>query len=192
MRTSSELSPTPHGMRIQLERLFGTRSREAQMESRSDSEWRRTFERVLSELERYIDENVNTDQVHYAMLLSGPAAARRSLEEDENFWPGYVEGLTRTLFLLLGDYPDHRDMHPGHRKRSHYALRRYRTVGWQQTPKQKLNTLLDFHELGAADLRVPPRRALDQFRKLFGSELDYRDFFDWYRTTLPDDYAKLF
>lgn len=77
------------------------------MGSRSAEQWKRTLLAVLAELDRYLAANVETDDVHLLMLHSGLYAAHESLRH-EDFWPGYVEGITRFAVLLMGDYPDHR------------------------------------------------------------------------------------
>jgi hypothetical protein len=93
-------------MKVQLSRLFGTGSSEAKLERRSDKQWKRTLLNVLQELDRYLAANVETDEVHRLMLHSGLYAAHVSLEE-QDFWPGYAEGITRLALILMGDYPDH-------------------------------------------------------------------------------------
>jgi hypothetical protein len=93
-------------MAVQLGRLFGAASREATNKTRTPAQWKMTLRKVLSELSGYLEANVDTDEVHRGMLRSGLAAAYHSLEEDD-FWPGYVEGITRITLVLMGDYPGH-------------------------------------------------------------------------------------
>jgi hypothetical protein len=93
--------------------------------------------------------NVDTDDMHHMMLLSGLAAAHESLQEDD-FWPGYVEGITRAMLVLLGDYPDHRRRKTGRRQADHYELHRLRTVQWMQTPAQRLHTLIAAGPVGVS------------------------------------------
>ena len=88
---------------------------------RSSGEWRKTLRAVLHELDCYIAHNVDTDELHRMMLLSGLAGADESLKE-ENFWPGYAEGITRLALVLLGDYPDHRRRKRGRKEDDHYKL----------------------------------------------------------------------
>jgi hypothetical protein len=99
-------------MEVQLARLFGAASAEAKMKSRSPAQWKRTLRGVLLELFRYLEANVETDDVHWPMLHSGLAAAYESLKGSD-FWPGYVEGITRLALILMGDYPDHRKRKEG-------------------------------------------------------------------------------
>jgi len=109
-----ESTPVPRALQVQLGRLFGAASSEASRSSRTPTEWRRTLRRVLHEIDRYLIANVDTDDLHLQMLQSGLFAADEALKE-EDFWPGYVEGITRVLLLLLGDYPDHRRRRGGRR-----------------------------------------------------------------------------
>src|SRR4051812_13803590 len=102
--TKSAASAVPRAMRIQLAHLFGSASREAMAQTRTAAQWRHTLKSVLRELDHYIISNVDTDEQHMLMLLSGLYAADVSLNE-EDFWPGYVEGVTRVALTLLGDYP---------------------------------------------------------------------------------------
>ena len=99
MRRKSKTGPqsetaVPKAMQIQLARLFGPGSREARLTTRSATEWRSTLKAVVRELDRYVAHNVDTDELHRSMLMSGLAAAHESLKGND-FWPGYAEGITR-------------------------------------------------------------------------------------------------
>ena len=160
------------------------------MENRSAAQWRRTLVSVLRELDRYLTANVATDEVHLLMLHSGLYAAHESLKQ-EDFWQGYVEGITRFALLLMGDYPDHRKRKGGRKEDGHYLLSRQRSVRYIQTWPQKLQTLFAAPELGIS-LGMPPRDALDEFRRRFGYKPGYDKFFKWYRKAYPQDYAAVF
>src|ERR1700689_3852032 len=95
-------SSVPQAMRIQLARLFGADSRCARAKRQSNAQWRKTLLNVLRELDRYVAANVvTTDDVHLFMLHSGLYAAHESLRQ-EDFWPGYAEGMTRVALVLMG------------------------------------------------------------------------------------------
>src|SRR5438876_12294495 len=130
-------SSVPEGMKVQLARLFGSTSREAQASSRSAAQWRKTFRRVTDELERYIETNVNTDELHFFLLLTCILAARESLKED-NFIIGYSEAITRLALLLMGDYPDHRRRAKGMKRGDHYKLDQRRRLSYSQNQSQKV------------------------------------------------------
>jgi hypothetical protein len=180
----------PPGMKVQLARLFGSSSSEARTEGRSVTQWKRTLRATLRELDRYLDANVETDEIHSRMLYSGLAAAKESLK-GENFWPGYAEGLTRLALVLMGDYPDHRKRKGGRKQENHYDLSRQRSVRYAQTSEQKLKTLIAAPPLGIK-LSVDPWDALREFRNQFGNRVGYKQFFIWYRRTYPQDYAAIF
>lgn len=186
-----ESTQVPRGLQVQFERLFGAASSEALRSKRTPAEWRRTLRRVLHEIDRYLIANIDTDELHLQMLQSGLFAADESLKE-EDFWPGYAEGITRVLLLLMGDYPDHRKRQTGRRKTDHYKLDRLRSLFWTQNSRQRLNTLLAAGQTGFPRLSRHPREVLSEFRKLHGFKLGYREFLDWYRKVLPGDYAALF
>src|ERR1700674_4424299 len=120
-RKRSSATQVPRGMEVQLARLFGAASSEAKMKSRSPAQWKRTLRGVLQELFHYLEANVETDDVHWPMLHSGLAAAYESLKSND-FWPGYVEGITRLALILMGDYPDHRKRKRGRKPEDHYRL----------------------------------------------------------------------
>lgn len=181
----------PRGMQVQLGRLFGGKSPEARSKARTPAQWRRTFKKVLRELDRYIAANVDTDEMHHSILLSGLAAADESLKE-EDFWPGYVEGITRVALILLGDYPDHRNRTTGRRQDDHYQLNRFRSIQWVQTPAQRLQTLLAVGAMGFPEVSAKPREVLSEFRRRYGFKPSQRDFLEWYRKALSKDYAAVF
>ena len=176
---------------VQLARLFGASSPEALTQERTPKEWRKTLGKVLEELFRYTRENVETDELHWQMLLSCFAAAQESLKEEE-FWPGYTEAITRLSLLLLGDYPDHRKRKTGKKKSGHYHLNHLRDLKFLQTNDQKLKVLLAAYSAGFPELSLAPLTALSEFRVAHGYGPDYRAFMKWYKTTYPRDYAAVF
>jgi hypothetical protein len=180
----------PPAMKRQLARLFGSSSPETRLALGTAQRWRRILRKVLHELDCYLEANVETDAVHRLMLHSGLAAADESLE-CANFWPGYIEGITRLALLLMGDYPDHRKGARGPRRGERYRLSRLRAVHFVQTPVQKLNTLLAAPAVGIR-FSTPPASALAQFRRQFGFKPGPEKFFSWYREHHPEDYAAVF
>ena len=120
MSNKNTKSAVPKSMQVQLARLFGADSKEARRMQRSAKDWKATLRNVLHELDRYIQANVDTDELHATMIASGLFAADESLKEDD-FWPGYAEGLTRVVLVLLGDYPDHRRRKGGESRRSLFS-----------------------------------------------------------------------
>jgi len=179
-------------MSTQLARLFGKDARLARERQMSNAEWRVALRKVLEHLYSYLKENVRTDDVHLLMLCTGLTAARESLDTQENFWPGYAEGLTRLALLLMGDYPDHRKARPGTRRGDHFQLRKFRTLHYSQDANQKLWSLVAAHRFGLPGFKGDPLRALDEFRAQQGFNASYDDFLTWYRKTYPANYALVF
>ena len=160
------------------------------MKSRSPAQWKKSLRGILNELFRYLETNVETDDVHWPMLYSGLDAAYESLK-GEDFWPGYVEGITRLALILMGDYPDHRKRKRGRKTEDHYRLSRYRSVQYVQTSNQKLGTLVAAPMLGI-ELSKDAHTALREFRDVAGYKVGYKEFFRWYRKKYPQDYAAVF
>jgi hypothetical protein len=181
-------------MEVQLARLFGAASSEAKMKSRSPTQWKKTLRGVLHELFLYLEANVETDDVHWPMLYYGLAAAYESLK-GKDFWPEYVEGITRLALILMGDYPDHRKRKRGRKQEGHYQLSRCRSIHYVQTSKQKLNTLAAATAAGpmlGINLSRGAFDALREFRQHAGYKVGYKEFFRWYREKYPQDYAAVF
>lgn len=181
----------PAAFQVQLSRLFGAASQEALTQSRSPAQWKKTLHKVLDELYRYAQTNIETDELHWLMICTAFTAAHESLKE-ENFWPGYVEGIIRLNLLVLGDYPDHRKRKTGKKKAEHYHLSRLRALHYLQNQDQKLKVLLAAQAVGFPKLSAPPRTVLSEFRAQHGYEATYRDFIRWYKSQYPQDYASLF
>jgi len=191
MKNKEDNSRTLPAVRVQLSRLFGAESRIATQEQRNPVEWRATLRKVVRELGQYLGANVESDEVHMMMLYSGLAAAEESLKQDD-FWPGYVEGITRLALTLMGDYPDHRKRKGGAKRKDHYLLRRMRTIRYYQDELQRVKTLLSTTTIGYPKLTMNPRDALSEFQELYGRQGTYIEFFRWYRRTYPEDYAAVF
>ncbi len=68
--------------------------------------------------------NVHSDDIHRLELNAGLYAARMSLET-EDFWPGYVEGITRFALTLMGHYPDHHKRKGGRKWEGYYCLSQF-------------------------------------------------------------------
>ena len=178
-------------MQVQLSRLFGAASKVATTDKRTNAQWRKTLKSVLNEVEQYIRANMDTDEFHRYMVFSGIASAREALKEDD-FWPGYAEGITRIALTLLGDYPDHRRRKPGRKDAEFYRLNRGRNAHWIQTPEQRFRTLIDAGAAGFPQLSEPPLDVLRKFRDVHGFKYSHTEFLEWYRKTFPEDYAAVF
>lgn len=176
---------------IQLHRLFGEKSKELKSNKRTDKQWKITLQKLLDELFKYTEENIHTDGLHLLMIYSGFASAHEALKEDD-FWPGYTEGIIRVCFLLMGDYPDHKKYKGGRKKADHYSLCKYRDVIYNQSHEKKKNTLLSAGLIGFPDLKVNPRDAISKFRAECGYKAGAKDFMRWYKFNYPSDYAELF
>ena len=191
MAAKSVKTAVPEAMQVQLARLFGAESREARQTARTSKEWKATLREVLQELIRYIDANVDTDELHGVMIATGLWAADESLKE-KNFWPGYAEGITRVLLALLGNYPDHRRRKTGAKARHHYYLGSERTLHYSQNAEQRFCTLLDAGAFGLPGLKTPPRDVLMEFRRRFGSKATHAEFVRWFKKCFPDQYTTVF
>ena len=51
----------PESMHVQLSRLFGTKSKDANLSKRTPRQWKNVLRRVLKELDSYLDENIDSD-----------------------------------------------------------------------------------------------------------------------------------
>jgi len=180
----------PIAMQVQLSRLFGSESRIASRSERSDAEWKRDLKLVLAEIWDYLDTNIETDIVHRRMIHSGFMAADHALTE-EIFWPGYVEGITRILLCLLGDYPDHRKRKTGTKKSGHYRLSKDRSLTFTQTRKQRSHMLF-WSAPALLELQSTPLTALHDFRDEVGLDVPIEEFVSWYKARHPEDYLKVF
>lgn len=190
--SSRKRSAVTPATRAQLARLFGEASQEASREEMTSSQWRSVLRKVLDHLHSYLRANVPTDDIHSLMLCTGLASARKSLDQDDDFWPGFAEGMTRLALLLMGDYPDHRKNRPGSRKKNHFELRRLRTLRYTQDATQKLECLIAAYQFGLPKFRGDPLLALDEFRMQHGSEASYDDFIAWYKINYPENYVLVF
>lgn len=178
-------------MQVQLARLFGATSKHAIADKRTNAQWRKILKSVLNEIEQYVRANMDTDEFHRYMVFSGIASAREALKADD-FWPGYIEGITRITLTLLGDYPDHRRRKPGRKDAEFYRLNRGRSAQWIQTPEQRFRTLMDAGAAGFPELSEPPLDVLRKFRDVYGFKHSHTEFLEWYRKTFPKDYARVF
>ncbi len=191
MAANRTKTAVPESVQVQLARLFGTESAEARRAQRSAREWKATLRKLLHELDRYIQANVDTDELHAMMIASGLLAADESLKQAD-FWPGYAEGLTRVILTLLGDYPDHRRRKRGAKSADHYSLKLHRDLHYTQDAEQRFQTLIAAGAFGLPGLKIPPREVLMEFRRHFGSKPTRAEFVRWYKKQFPDQYTAVF
>lgn len=191
MDPKTRSTAVPKAAQVQLSRLFGSTSVEALKQNRTTAEWKRTLRKVLEELKRYIMANVDTDELHLTFIASGILAAEESLRED-NFWPGYAEGLTRVAFTLLGDYPDHRQRKGGTKSSDYYGLQLCRSLHYTQSAEQRFRTLWGAGKVFGKKLSRSPEEVLVEFRSRFGNRPTHAHFLRWYKKNFPADYAAVF
>lgn len=190
-RSPKPRQPIPPAFKVQFGRLFGGQTAFNRNDDLTDTEWKHVLHNILIELERYLKQNVDTDELHMYMLYTGFLAAENALNE-RDFWPPYCEAILRISFLLMGDYPDHRRRKGGRKHEGYYSLDQFRNVRYMQDTNQKLTTLLAVTRFGLPKLEMDPREALHEFRDQVGFKSTYKDFFKWYRKNYPKDYALVF
>lgn len=181
----------PTAMQVLLSKLFGEGSVKANFNQLSEDKYRDYLSKIVDELAMYLVDNVQTDELHRLMLLSGLVAAKESLKY-ENYQAGFIEGITRFSLLLMGDYPDHRRRKGGRKNSEHYKLNLHRSLNFTQDYEQKFRTILACANTGFPELSINPQIALDKFRDIYGSRATHREFVEWYRKYYPTDYAILF
>jgi hypothetical protein len=187
-----ETKPVPKALQVQFSRLFGDSSKVAKAQEMTDRQWRKVLKKLLDEIYHYIEDNVTTDELHSIMLCSGLSSAFNSLKEDDFFWPGYIEGITRLCLLLLGDYPDHRRRKGGKKKQDHYMVNRHRKLCYAQDADQKVRVFWAATQLGFLGPSHDFNSIMGEFRSEKGFKASYSDFIRWYRTRYPEEYSKLF
>jgi hypothetical protein len=181
----------PKAMQIQIARLFGANSKEAKKDQLSQSQCKKILKKMLDEISRYLEDNVETDELHLLMLYSGLWAASESLNEEE-YLLGYIEGIVRFSLLLMGDYPDHRKRMGGRKSDSHYDLKQMRSIIYAQDSKQKLQTMIAASMVELPEFKKNAYVALREFRQEVGYKASYKEFLRWFRKKYPEDYASLF
>jgi hypothetical protein len=182
----------PKAFNIQFSRLFGESSKIAKAQELTDRQWRKVLKKLLDEIYRYIEENVTTDELHYVMLCSGLVSASKSIENDEIFWPGYVEGITRLCLLLIGDYPDHRRRKGGKKSHDHYKLNHHRKLCYAQDNDQKVRVIRAATRIGFLGHNHDFNSIMTEFRSEKGFNASFSDFIRWYRVRYHKEYSKLF
>jgi hypothetical protein len=182
----------PRAFQVQFSRLFGESSKIAKAQVLTGRQWRKVLKKLLDEIYHYIEENVTTDELHYMMLCSGLASAFKSLKDDDFFWPGYIEGITRLCLLLLGDYPDHRRRKGGKKTQDHYKLNLHRKLCYAQDADRRVRVFHAATKMGFLGPSHEFNVIMSEFREEKGFKASYRDFMRWYRIRYPEKYSKLF
>lgn len=184
-------SKVPLSMKCLFGRLFGELSYVARENYKTNSQWRSALNKVLMELNKYLEENIVTDDDHMKMLKTSLASSEAHLSS-EFFWPGYLEGILRFAFILLGDLPNHTRKNKGRKKIDHYNLRKFRKINYYQDTKQKLSTLYFAPHKSGIELNEDIDSARRQFHKVNNGKRSERDFLKWYKENYPKDYVKVF
>lgn len=191
MGKKSEELKAPESMKVLLSRLFGIDSSIVKNDYKTKNEWKTVLKKIIKELENYIEDNIESDELHKLMFYFTLSSMEESLKED-NFWIGFIEGLTRLTLLLIGDSPNHKRRNSGRKKRDHYKLNLFRSIQYHQNYDQKFRTMFAVSNLRILEIKKDPQEALMEFRLKYGSKADYKSFVKWYKLQYPDDYSKIF
>jgi hypothetical protein len=175
----------PLSLRILLQSMFGQGSKIGKSTDLSDSEFKKVVGKVLTELEKYLSENVHSDPFHQKKIRCAIKSAQLYFKE-EYWWPGVFEGIVRLSLLLMGDTPIHENYLMGNKDDNYYSLKLHRSVGWTQNKSQKIRMLHHAQRLGILDKKIW------QLRKEFQESSENRDFILWFREKYPTEYAKVF
>jgi hypothetical protein len=178
-------------MQVLLSKLFGASSSKAKSQLLDENMYRQYLSEIVDELNMYLTENIQTDEFHRLILLSGLVSAKESLN-DENYQVAFIEGITRFSLSLMGDCPDHRSRKGGRKNNDYYKLNLHRSINFVQDHEQKFRTIIAVGNVGFPELSTNPRIALGIFRDQYGSNATPREFIEWYKKTYPADYAILF
>ncbi|MEW5915526.1 MAG: hypothetical protein AB1762_03940 [Gemmatimonadota bacterium] len=173
-------------------RLFGENSSEAAELSRTDAQWRKTILKLLRELDRYQRANIRTDGFHELLLAASLTAAHKAATEDDDIWPGVVEGLVRYALTLMGDWPDHHRRKKGRKAENHYDLGLRRSITYRQDTHQQFLTLYQAVESKSFGVSTPMWQLLSSYYEEFGYTKGERSRIDWFRKKYPEVYARIF
>ncbi|HEY5122605.1 MAG TPA: hypothetical protein VIK14_02600 [Ignavibacteria bacterium] len=191
MKNHKEYFKVPISMQGFLGKLFGELSEIANKEYKTKSEWRNTLKKILEELNLYLIENIETDEVHIKMLKRSLESSKANISEDF-FWPGYLEGILRFSLILLGDLPNHYRRKKGRKSINHYNLKRFRKINYYQDVNQKINLLFNASKI--EDIII--NKNLFKIRKEFynSKQVSFTnyEFIKWFKKNYPEDYSKIF
>ena len=155
--------------------------------------WRHLCHKLVTQLERYVTENIVTDRSHHIALAHAIQALHGAVDNSGSDRESeLVTRFARLCLLLIGDVPNHWDRRVVNRP-EYYLLSEHRSVHFLQTPAQialviweqylkQRDTVLpeaDASRLGHAYWRHRKQRSDARFVAIFKQEY-------------PQEYLKLF
>lgn len=176
-----------------LLRLFGN-TKISNNTNKTETQWRNILLKILNELDKYASENIETDELHFLMLQSGLASSHEHIKKEKDLEKallGYIEGIVRFSFSIMGDLPNHSTKKGGRKKKTHYELNRLRELHYAQNSNQKYLTLILAYQ-GELRLKTDPQKAMRDFRLKYGFQKSIKDFLKWYRIEHSKDYTQVY
>ena len=170
--------------------LFGCQSKDCRKYERTEKEWKELLRKYVVEIQKYLNENIETDSIHMKRLSDAASSSETSLKE-ENYLPLYIEGLIRLIFTLIGQSPEHDRRKGGRKTKDHYKLDKYRNICYIQDSQQKYH-LLHYashnHFISVQNMRL----VYYDFCKEFSYYEKKKKFINWFKKKYPDDYLRIF
>ncbi len=152
--------------------------------------WIKDCRRLIEELEKYIEANVNTDKNHLneiryqIVVMKGTLRGKSSLDRE----PILITALAKLCLLLLGDRPKHLRKKRVN-KPEFYILQNVRTLQYHQTPKQK--AIVIKRECTTGNTQKLEGEEIKNLERRLKS-LSSIEFVNWFKGDYPNIYAELF
>lgn len=186
----TNLKMIPEKIIVLNKSLFGCQSKDSQMYERTEIEWKKLLKKYVIEIQKYLNENIDTDSIHMERLLDAASSSESALKNDE-YLPLYIEGLIRLIFTLIGQSPEHYRRKGGRKTKDHYKLDKYRNIIYSQNANQKYQLLYYASRYNYISIRNLKLVYYD-FCKKFGFHEKKRKFINWFKKKYPNDYLRIY
>ena len=174
-----------------LSNMFGKDSTHGLAGSSTKSDWTRLCKRLISHLEKYIEQNVYTDRIHMnriqmqiGNLRASLAANVRSARE-----PLLFTTFCKLCLLLMGDLPNHWRKKVVNRSK-YFRLNQRRSLIYIQSRQQKVNLIVRECTDGQFAGRFSDDKK-EQMRRNT-SKMDNDEFLEWFQNSHMALHLELF
>ena len=156
----------------------------------STTRWIAICKRLMRNLEKYIAINVESDRTHLDRLRFRIDQMKEALKVRPGYKrePKLVMELLNTCLLLIGKEPD-QWMRRVVNRPAYFKLSAFRSCHYSQTIQQKVNVIF----WAKANSLIPELTKEDHEQLRFKAwRMPPKTFLDWFRTTYPHAYLRLF
>ena len=161
--------------------VFGNQSIHGLTGHHPRSVWKKYLKKLIIHLEKCIQTNVVTDNIHHEQILYAIDNFKKALASPVGETQ-IVANLFKLCFLLMGDTPDNYRKKVVNRPEN-YMLNKFRSACYTQSPKQKADLIIKkyFGQKPNNEDNKEAEKVWLNYLRVYDKQRRHSDFIKWFR-----------